>query len=346
MIEKIRYKYIRFLINSILMLPISVIITLFFQSSEILRDKSFVFLQNMFCHYLLFTILGLSIWVFIWTRFLFFLGTNSNNEYHIAIRNEVLSLYIFSILGIHPILKTLLPCGYHTSTVLYYMGLILVTISFSLFIASKFRKVPLGTQAFEIRICGFAREIEINSKILNYLPPVLMLFFLLFFSYLNSFLIMKSQNVSHALVNIFNAIMKGDFLYTVNDLNRQLNIFGYYLAPIWLIIAPISYLFNHNLFMLFLIQGVVILLGAIPILKFAKERLGGNIYAVTFLLSYLFSFYIQTAHLWSVEVRTMSTTVMSWALYYLFTGNNKRFLSFIILFLLCGTSGAVAVAGI
>lgn len=332
--------------NAAMVIPISMVIGLFLQGNGVLRSGLFLFFQNGLLSCIFVAALSVTAWIFLWPRLLYILGANTGKRYSTVIRNELTSVYIFSLLGLQPLLKSFLPQNYHASIILYYTSSILITISLSLFIAYKYLTIPFSSKPFEIKVNGFSKEIKVDSTVLKYLPVVLMAAFFLLFFYLNSYLIIKAKHVGIAIVNIFNAIMKGDFLYTVNDFNRQLNIFGYYLAPLWLVLAPVAYLFNNNLFLLYILQGGIILLGAIPILKFARMRLGGNFSGIIFLLSYLLSFYIQTAHLWSVEIRTMSTAAMSWALYCLFTGKDKEFLLLVVIFLLCGTPGAITVIGL
>ncbi len=218
---------------------------------------------------------------------------------------------------------------YTVNLALYYIGAIFITIMVSIALAYLLPRFNLQGNVFRAFV--------------GFLPYLLICAYFLLFWRLDTLLSIRSQIYTNIITNIFTGIIKGTFTFTVNDFNIPLNIFKYYFAPMWLLLAPLSAFFNNHPLFLHGLQSVVLAVGAIPIIRFSKERFKNPLLTIGLVLCYLLSFFIQSANLWSVEVRTMSTTLISWAIYFLLKDKLAKFLVMLILFLLCGTPNSILV---
>lgn len=218
---------------------------------------------------------------------------------------------------------------YTVNLVLYYISVIFITVTVSIVLAYLLPRFNLQGNVFRAFV--------------DFFPYLLIVAYFLLFWYLDTLLSLRSQIYTNIITNIFTGIIKGAFTFTVNDSNIPLHIFKYYFAPMWMLLAPLSAFFNHHPLFLHGLQSAVLAIGAIPIIRFSKERFRNPLLTIGFALCYLLSFFIQSANLWSVEVRTMSTSLISWAIYFLLKDKIVKFLAILVLFLLCGTPNSIFV---
>lgn len=218
---------------------------------------------------------------------------------------------------------------YTVNLMIYYISAIFITVTASILLAYLLPRFNLQSKPF--------------AAFIGFLPYILMVVYFILFWYMDTLLSIRSQIYTNIITNIFNGIMKGTFKFTVNDFNMPLNIFKYYFAPMWLLIAPVSAFFNHNPLFLHGLQSAILAIGAIPIIKFSREKFNNSFITIGFSLCYLLSFFIQSANLWSVEMRTMSTMLISWAVYFLLKDMTTKCMAALILFMSCGTPNSILV---